>query len=40
MQKTQQVSAMVNDLVVLLWYRVAMISEEVIFGLRPYDKRI
>lgn len=40
MQKTQQVSAMVNDLVVLLWYRVAMISEDVIFDLRPYGKRI
>jgi len=38
-KKTQQVNAMVNDLVVLFWYRVAMVSEEVIFELRPFDKR-
>lgn len=30
---------MVSGLGVLFWYRVAMVSEEVIFELRPYDKR-
>ena len=39
MNKIQQVDVMVNDLGVLFWYRVAMVSEEVIFELRPYDKR-
>lgn len=39
MRETQQVNATVSDLVVLFWYRMAMVSEEVIFELRRYDKR-